>query len=910
MNKIIKAILIGLITVGCVGLSNPTAAAVNRPPTASAQNVVTSEDTAVVITLSGSDPEGASLSYQISRNPNRGSISCSGARCTYSPTTNLNGADSFTFTVNDGSATSRPATVSISVQSVNDAPTIEVAAVRLAEDAAVNIRPTRRDVDGDATTLRIVTNPTHGTAIVSGDLILYSPTANYNGSDSIGVVADDGRAVSTTGTIALTIDAVNDAPTANNQAVVTNEDTAIAIPLSVSDVDGNTLTVSFGYQSHNGTVSADNSVVTYTPTSGYSGSDSFTYRVTDGSAWSSTATVDITVNAVNDAPVAEDAQLTLLSGQTRIIDLNATDTDGTIASYQLLTPVHLGQTELVNHHLSYRATTLGSGTETIDFVAVDDNGERSASASISVTVLPSDTVVPIQLSDLEPLEDVSIDLTSNQITTSFPYDVCYDTTATPLVVPVELTDGSRVDAIVFMMHSKCPNTTALLNAGVLVLTSDGSAWRFIAEGEQDLRPDAMTTGSYDPVGVLSYPLYFTRNDSGDADAMTGGYVQYQDGAMIFSDFQAGRPYSAAVVNLDGIIPLLTINPYVPTCQTDHKIDAEHCGVFVFINQLNQAIADQAYQVDNGFEAWGTAGSTRVQELASDGTTISDYWLFGTGPAANMGEATTIDGGCQQFYIDTAAVRAAVLTGSFSSFDLFQHSYDPGSAGCVGLNTNANSVLAGSAIQGEAVVNLDPNTNEFRVWVKGYEPDVEGSSETRIAVTDLTGTVVCETLVNSGVSRNPFNGVNTGMVVDQLGNGYTNVDYYDTNGVLRTGILQIDPTSCATNMLVDLTSALVGGSMSGLTLAEDTAGNHLVLGVVGTSLYSYDIDHGTTTTYAFSDGTKEFAAAPVLDASGNVAIIAKDNTVFQLHDLSLNYGDHLWPRFRKDNFGSATLTLLR
>jgi hypothetical protein len=96
----------------------------NHAPTASAQSVSAVEDTAKAITLSGSDPDGTAVSYAIASNPAHGSLSGAPPNVTYTPASDYSGPDSFTFTVSDGSLTSAPATVSITVSAVDDPPVV------------------------------------------------------------------------------------------------------------------------------------------------------------------------------------------------------------------------------------------------------------------------------------------------------------------------------------------------------------------------------------------------------------------------------------------------------------------------------------------------------------------------------------------------------------------------------------------------------------------------------------------------------------------------------------------------------------------------------------------------------------------------------------------------------------------
>src|SRR5439155_733615 len=111
-------------------------------------------------------------------------------------------------------------------------------------------------------------------------------------------------------TVTVTITPVNDAPVANAQAVTTNEDTATAIALTATDVEGSALTYVVVSGPTHGTLSGTAPNLTYTPAANYDGADSFTFKANDGSLDSNVARVAITINAVNDAPVASNGALT------------------------------------------------------------------------------------------------------------------------------------------------------------------------------------------------------------------------------------------------------------------------------------------------------------------------------------------------------------------------------------------------------------------------------------------------------------------------------------------------------------------------------------------------------------------------------------------------------------------------
>src|SRR5207244_6030102 len=105
-------------------------------------------------------------------------------------------------------------------------------------------------------------------------------------------------------TRSITVNAVNDTPLASNQAVVTDEDTAKAITLSASDVEGSALTYTIGTGPTHGTLSGIAPALTYTPAANYNGPDSFTFRANDGELDSNVAIVSIIVKPVKDGPVA------------------------------------------------------------------------------------------------------------------------------------------------------------------------------------------------------------------------------------------------------------------------------------------------------------------------------------------------------------------------------------------------------------------------------------------------------------------------------------------------------------------------------------------------------------------------------------------------------------------------------
>src|SRR5437899_7712481 len=265
-------------------------AAVNDPPVAAAQTVTTNQDTAKAITLTASDVDGDPLTYAVVTAPTHGTLSGVAPNVTYTTAAGYFGPDSFTFKANDGTVDSAVATVSLTVMHVNHAPVADAQAVTTAEDTAKAIVLTATDADGDTLTFSIVAGPLHGALSGVAPNLTYTPAANYNGPDSLTFKANDGTVDSAAATVSLTVTAVNDAPVAADQAVTTAEDTAKAIVLTASDVEGDPLTYAIVAGPAHGTLSGVAPTVTYTQAANYNGPDSVTLKRNDGTSYARPAT--------------------------------------------------------------------------------------------------------------------------------------------------------------------------------------------------------------------------------------------------------------------------------------------------------------------------------------------------------------------------------------------------------------------------------------------------------------------------------------------------------------------------------------------------------------------------------------------------------------------------------------------
>jgi ribosomal protein S30 len=357
----------------------------NNAPVATGQSVTTDEDTAKAITLAATDADSDPLVYTVVDQPTHGSLTITGPNVNYTPDANYNGPDSFTFKANDGTVDSNTATVNITVSAVNDAPVAAAQSVTTDEDTAKAITLAATDIDGNTLVYSVVDQPTHGSLTITGPNVTYTPDANYNGPDSFTFKANDGTVDSNTATVNITVSAVNDAPVAAAQSVTTDEDTAKAITLAATDIDGNTLVYTVVDQPTHGSLTITGPNVTYTPDAGYNGPDSFTFKANDGTVDSNTATVDITVNAVNDLPVATDQSVSTDEDTAKAITLAATDGDGDPLVYTVVDQPTHGSLTITGPNVTYTPDAGYNGPDSFTFKA-NDGTVDSNTATVDITV--------------------------------------------------------------------------------------------------------------------------------------------------------------------------------------------------------------------------------------------------------------------------------------------------------------------------------------------------------------------------------------------------------------------------------------------------------------------------------------------------------------------------------------------
>jgi cyclophilin family peptidyl-prolyl cis-trans isomerase len=415
--------------------------AVNKAPTAYGQTVATDMNVSVLITLTGNDNDTEvvqTLTFELLTQPANGTLTDFNAATgtvRYTPNPGYHGPDSFTFRVTDDDKAGSPAnlssdsaTVNLQVAMVNYKPTANAQTGTTTENAAIEFTLTGDDGNTDVVqTLRYILTkaPTYG-QIVSFDqttgVVKYQPNANYAGNDSFQfAVIDDEKAgspvslTSDSATVSITMTPVNNAPSGTPQTIAVQQNTAQAIQLAAADndpevvqtltyeiVDGPLHGVLGGFDPATG-------AVLYTPNADYSGSDTFTFKVTDddkagdpANLTSSVVTMTIHVAAVNAAPTANGQSVAVDEDNPLSVQLTGDDGDPEVAQSLRFTilkaPSHgrIVSFNAATGDVNYLPDPDYNGTDSFSFTVTDDDtaGEPTALTSgpavVTIVVHPVD----------------------------------------------------------------------------------------------------------------------------------------------------------------------------------------------------------------------------------------------------------------------------------------------------------------------------------------------------------------------------------------------------------------------------------------------------------------------------------------------------------------------------------------
>jgi VCBS repeat-containing protein len=514
-----------------------TVNAVNDPPVAVNDSYSVNEDTPLAVVSPGlltndTDVETIPLTVAIKvTDPLHGTIIAWGGNgsFTYMPNLNWFGVDSFTYKANDGALDSNVATVSITVNAVNDPPvavndnysTNKNTPIAVPTPTGVGVIANDYDVEASPLTAIWVSGPipAQGTVVLNANgSFLYTPALNFIGIATFTYKVNDGLLDNLLPNATVTI-TVNNPPVAVNDNYITNEDIPLTVPVAgvlANDTDSDgpapIAAIKVSDPSNGTVVLSGNGSFTYTPALNYNGTDSFTYKANDGAADSNVATVTITVNAVNDAPVAGDDSYSasqLSVGVPGVVAApgvlaNDTDVDSLVLTAIKVTNPSNGTVVLnADGSFAYTPNPGYSGPDSFTYKA-NDGALDSNIATVSLTIPPTfDNVIPGGSVPANAPMTFSVDIWSNITGAGLYYKKGGDTSfaASPIALvqsgitwsgsipAIDVTVGGLfyyVDATTPVTHLYYPTGGASAPASILVHANGGVAYATTPAGSPNI----------------------------------------------------------------------------------------------------------------------------------------------------------------------------------------------------------------------------------------------------------------------------------------------------------------------------------------------------------------------------------------------------------------------------------------
>ena len=753
-------------------------AAVNDAPLAADDTASTPINTplaSIAVLANDSDVDGDALSVvsAVLADPTLGSVSINpDGTLAFSPALNVTGAVRIDYTVSDPSGATSTATLTVNVGN-NTPPAGTDATLTLAEDGSRSFSAADfgfADADAGQTlaAVRIDSLPAAGSLTFNGNPVslgqlvpaaslgnlVFTPAPNANGNAyaSFGFSVQDnaGGFDTTPNTITLNVTPVNDAPQAANDAFTTNEDQPLAITLASllgndTDIDGDTLVVISAQNAQHGTLGIVAGNLVFTPDADYNGPASFTYTVSDGNGGTSTATVNITVVAVDDPSVlvADTATVAEDSGPaTGNVLANDSDVDDTlsVAAFQIAgvagsftagqtaTIAGVGTLSLAADG-SYSFAPLANWNGAVPQVTYTTNTGSSATLDITVT----------------PVNDAP-----QAANDSFTTDEDQPLTITPASLLANDTDIDGDSLIVLSTQGATHGTLGIV-AGNLVFTpdadyngpasftytiSDGNGGTSTATVNINVTPvnDAAVIGG-DDLGAVTEDLNVVAGRIGDSGTLTISDVDAGEATFVAG---AGTPVGATLGAL--------------------SIDAS---------------GNWTYDVANADVQYLGAGQTRVESFtvrSVDGTTHTVVvTITGTndGPVAVGSsftvaeDAAVVNGVVTATDVDAGATLSYALTGAAPAgltFNSQRHlQLQPGNAAYQSLGVGQTQVITvpfratddqGASSVANLVITVT-GTNDGPVAVADSGSLLENAV---LSTTAATGVLANDTDVDAGTPR--------------------------------------------------------------------------------------------------------------------------------------------------------------
>ncbi len=680
--------------------------------------------------------------------------------------------------------------------------------------------------DGNGNTVTSTGSPVDITGWAKGSLTL-TPPANFNGTIVLHVSATSteatGGSATTTLPLTVTVRPENDAPTATNQSLTTEEDTPLTGTVTGSDVDGDTLTYSLVTAPAHGTLTLNtNGSFTYTPAKDYTGPDSFQALVSDGKGGTTTSTINIGVTPDNDAPTVGNQTLTTAEETPLTGAVTGSDADGDSLSYNLKTPAANGNVALnADGTFTYTPNSNYNGSDTFTVTVADGKG-GTVDSVISIGVTPVNDAPTTANQTLTTAED------------------------TPLTGAVT---GNDVDGDTLSYNVKTPAAN-----GNVALNADG-------------------TFTYTPNsnynGGDSFTVTVADGKGGTVDSVISiGVTPVNDAPTSANQSlttSEDTPLTGAVTGTDVDGDTLSYNVKTPAANGNVALNAD--GTFTYTPNSNYNGSD-TFTVTVADGKGGTVdsvisiGVTPVNDAPTTAnqtlTTAEDTPLTGTVTG------TDVDGDSLSYTVKTPAANGNVALNADGTFTYTPNSnYNGGDSFTVTVSDGKGGTVDSVITVGVTPVNDKPITENQALTTAEDTPlsgavmgsDADGDTLTYTLKTGpANGTVLVDTdgkFTYSPASN--YNGADTFTVTISDGKGGT------VDSVINIGVTPVNDAPVVTSSPAAATGTAVeaGNTDAGATVA----GTPTVSGTLTAS----DVDQGSVTTWTVANGTGNYGTLAITAA---------------------------------------------
>jgi hypothetical protein len=366
---------------------------INTAPVAKETSVYTDEDVKTTGYMEATDIDGDSLTYQITVPGKHGHVHVvdeTTGEFVYTPTPNISGTDTISFTASDGKKTSNPGTVLIHINAVNDIPIAFSQSLETAISESIHITLRAIDMDGDPLQFNIVKTPEKGKLTGNAPFLLYEPLSESKAIDAFFFTASDSKSSSYTKTVSITIGS----PDAD---IICDEDTPFTYTFQDLQADE---TCMIENQPEHGAITAIGRTIIYMPELNYNGPDQFVYTSEN---MSGNETIKLYVRPINDAPIIDmPLSLTMLEDDTLSISVTVYDVENHSFETNIDPPPN-GEIIGKIPNLTYKPMKGFTGMDVITIHAMD--GFESSQKTLIITVEPKNVAPVVFAETYQILED-------------------------------------------------------------------------------------------------------------------------------------------------------------------------------------------------------------------------------------------------------------------------------------------------------------------------------------------------------------------------------------------------------------------------------------------------------------------------------------------------------------------------